>query len=620
MSANNSSGMEGTRRRSGQWCNDVVLVGSFFVLAQVFLFYKQFLSPTTRGVGGGEDSSKTGNFPDVELWTTLQDTTQELKASFSSSSSSSSFSSSSTSRQTRVADGYFNGYPIYFQELEPNQSVYSQIHCVGETYPNQIASPDLTPMQRKLLKNDWTWMYRSCHFHFFCFDVSTNKYIVYQNPHEETFLPFLQQRPSMDVSQSFLFHNPQPTAFLQRHNASFAVSIGGINTKWTLEGGIPRMRWFPEVRKGPPPRQFYTLPPQVVLVPFHSLAAFNPGHLVWDDFLPIYTLLTLFQLHQPLQYEVLMMRYVLDGKGVWAGCDWKAERSEECIHMLAKFGPLMNPNINVKILPHRQVNFTIPFSPPGASPHIGDDNSRSQKRPPTLVCAKQGAAGLGPLTDHGTMKGHGWEQMDYQIVHNAGRGGLFWDFRNYMLTNVGLTQPHKHTIHQLSQPYKIIFSTMSSKQTGRSNTFSEEINILKKGLDPQLAVVESHTMKTYSLREQAELVKDAAIYVTGCGGGAVTAIFLPKGASLLVYYLERGGLESNRATKKPARLDWDMLNNLGYVRTHWIGQGTRTTQEDRMAFLRLVQYELELIQRESKLDTVRQNIAPRRDRKKYSGL
>mmetsp|Transcript_13016 Transcript_13016/g.26604 ORF Transcript_13016/g.26604 Transcript_13016/m.26604 type:complete len:155 (-) Transcript_13016:103-567(-) len=38
----------------------------------------------------------------------------------------------------------------------------------------------------------------------------------------------------------------------------------------------------------------YTLPSSVVLFPFHSLSASNPGHLVWDDFLPMYTLLNIF--------------------------------------------------------------------------------------------------------------------------------------------------------------------------------------------------------------------------------------------------------------------------------------------------------------------------------------
>jgi len=39
---------------------------------------------------------------------------------------------------------------------------------------------------------------------------------------------------------------------------------------------------------------YYELPEDVVLVPFHSMAARNVGHLMWDDHHPLFTLLSLF--------------------------------------------------------------------------------------------------------------------------------------------------------------------------------------------------------------------------------------------------------------------------------------------------------------------------------------
>ena len=57
---------------------------------------------------------------------------------------------------------------------------------------------------------------------------------------------------------------------------------------------------------------------------------------------------------------------------------------------------------------------------------------------PKYVCAKFGAAGLGALTDHGTKKIHGWEENDYKITQNHGRGAMLYAFRNFMMKNAGV--------------------------------------------------------------------------------------------------------------------------------------------------------------------------------------
>ena len=62
----------------------------------------------------------------------------------------------------------------------------------------------------------------------------------------------------------------------------------------------------------------------------------------------------------------------------------------------------------------------------------------------------------------------------------------------------------------------------------------------------------------------------ASVYVTWCGGGAITASFLPRGGSVQIYYAETGGTESNVHTNEPARLDWDFFNNLAYLHVNWI--------------------------------------------------
>ena len=90
------------------------------------------------------------------------------------------------------------------------------------------------------------------------------------------------------------------------------------------------------------------MPDSVVWMPFHSLNGANPGHLVWDDFLPMYTLLDMFQLLPENPYQEdhqqassmtwFPMRYVLETneknpRGLWASCDVRAQKTEECNHL-----------------------------------------------------------------------------------------------------------------------------------------------------------------------------------------------------------------------------------------------------------------------------------------------
>ena len=61
---------------------------------------------------------------------------------------------------------------------------------------------------------------------------------------------------------------------------------------------------------------------------------------------------------------------------------------------------------------------------------------------------------------------------------------------------------------------------------------------------------------------------ESVIFVT-CGGGTVTAIFLPRGATLIVYD-GSGSIVNNRKTMQPVRLDCDLLNRMSYLWVHWL--------------------------------------------------
>ena len=227
----------------------------------------------------------------------------------------------------------------------------------------------------------------------------------------------------------------------------------------------------------------------------------NPGHLVWDDFLPIYTLLTMFQL-DTADREAFLLRYTLsDGeRGLWASCDLRDENTRKCEKMMNKFLPLMLAN-----------NFPYNFT----------NNKKADFQPKEpgvseLVCGKTAVAGVGGLTDHGVAKKHGWEAKDYKTVHNQGRGKLFYDFRNFMIRNLGLSSGSVPN----GGPHRIVVSLYSSR---RKFPFTKQAKLIRNEFGDSVKL-ETYEFSEYTVEEQIQIVSNAAIYITLCGGGTCCII------------------------------------------------------------------------------------------------
>ena len=113
-------------------------------------------------------------------------------------------------------------------------------------------------------------------------------------------------------------------------------------------------------------------------------------------------------------------------------------------------------------------------------------------------------------------------------------------------------------------------------------------------------------MSDLSLKDQVSIASNSAMYITAAGGGAVTGMFLPKGASLIVFYAVDGGRLRNKPTGLPALLDSDILNNLSYIRVHWIPMPTKFDESigefvfsplELDTFVELVKHELHQMRR-----------------------
>jgi hypothetical protein len=470
-----------------------------------------------------------------------------------------------TVRSEGTPDGHFNGFPVYLRVDQSSSytedqdaattTPHSRVHCVGDNYREDA------------------WLQRSCVFSMLCYDLVERDFVIFQSHQEEVLNRFLHARPAMQAS-STIYLKPNETT---------GVALGGINKKWNLaidkKPSSKGFKWFPRVLNATPGMMtHYALPSNTVMIPYHSLAAKNPGHLVWDDFLPIYTLLTMFQ----LQNQVLLpLRVLFSDIKLWSSCEASGENERMCKNMIHKFASLL-------------VGQDYPYNlTTSADAHFVPVSSK-QERQSNYVCAPRGAAGLGPLTDHGTKKLHGWIRDDYKITHNHGRGALLYEFRNFMLENLGLPI----TPIRPSPPFKVVFSVASSDIKTRDMDFAKQIDTLKQNFPPEVLSVKSYVMKDLSVYDQVKVASEASIFITICGGGAVTGMFLPKGATVILYYLEHGGVEYGVPTHAAAYLDWDLFNNLSHLRTHWLPTQTMDQRVDCRALVLLVQQELELLQSE----------------------
>jgi len=441
--------------------------------------------------------------------------------------------------KSRHPDGHFNSIPVYHKR----GPIYSSYQCVGENFRED------------------SWQFRSCSFRNLCMDMRDRQFVLLQSPEQKDFQDIFAKQHRLHTHSST--------------TGNLTVSLGGINPKW--RGAKGKLKWFPKVIQADSLKDgYYELPGNSLWVPWHSFAGYNVGHLFWDDFFPIFKLLTMFHLLSTDQPGVIALKNPLliltkFELKLWGTCDYNPKRTEACNNTFPKFLPAMGVDANT-------------FSSQNTTQlsTFGDQKSN-------FVCAPRGAAGLGMLTDHG-LKLHGWTDEDYETTHNAGRGLIFYQFRNFILSNLGIP------VKALGgPPYKLVFSRFSSDTEGRVTGFGSEEKLLRKRFSSDELVIEGYRMSRLSLHEQVKITSEASIFVTVVGGGAMTATFLPQGSTLIAFYPATGGILRNQKTNLPARLDWDVLNHASHIRLHWLPLETRNEPESLDFFSSLVRHELDII-------------------------
>jgi len=137
------------------------------------------------------------------------------------------------------------------------------------------------------------------------------------------------------------------------------------------------------------------------------------------------------------------------------------------------------------------------------------------------------------------------------------------------MENMGLSHVRRN-----QDKLKIIFSIQSSGDPVRNFDFNLQIHSLRGYLESKsltdVAEIVVERMSSISVEEQMTMAAESSVYITAAGGGAMTAMFLPPGGSLIVFYNDQGSNWKQGRPYNPALLDWDYFNSATYLHTSWM--------------------------------------------------
>jgi hypothetical protein len=183
-----------------------------------------------------------------------------------------------------------------------------------------------------------------------------------------------------------------------------------------------------------------------------------------------------------------------------------------------------------------------------------------------VVCFPELVAGIGWLTDHCDDEyQHGRrvrpETDESLLLCNAGRGRDFWMLRNFLMSGAGLN-PKKTPC-----AINILFSTrVADYKFMSTKNWHAMASLAEKKLGVRARALE---LAKFSVNDQMYLVSQSTVYVTVCGGGAHTGIFLPWGASLIIFCPHKN---RDYPTTAGTHEDASLWNSLPYVSSvTWIG-------------------------------------------------
>jgi hypothetical protein len=251
----------------------------------------------------------------------------------------------------------------------------------------------------------------------------------------------------------------------------------------------------------------------------------NFGHMLTDVLMPMYVALDTFSMTERKDLQFFRL-YIHEAIG-WS-CDLQktttngvvdpTQAAKNCDRMYQLFSQLTPGHEPLQVLNATSMSPTCFQSALVGMTHFGDD------------CNTKG--------DHG-------RKQDYWSLCNVARQGQFWNFRNWMLRNAGVSMapPTRHRI------------TITKGRGGRIHRMLANMDTFiesTKRQHPEVEVVVAE-WETMSIQEQLELIRTTTVHVTPPGGVSFIAMFLPRWATSIRLY------------RSDYLMEWHLFHYLGYM-------------------------------------------------------
>lgn len=435
---------------------------------------------------------------------------------------------------------------------------FSSFHCVQA---DQSGYPD--------------YQARTCEYRNLYYSPSDQSFHYYARPHEiHEYHNTTDLADAMTVADGFLRWDK--------------LSLGGLETVSTT-GVKFTYDWKPTIETDFAATKYSTIasPSNPVFVLYLPSYSFNLGHLVFDDLLSIFAMLHLFAYaldsdHQPVPFFIERPN---EAMGINFGSRdpfWRchpdhADRWSKCIKLWSRIYPSL-----LGVTPDPKTGDIMRTGNwMRGSVAIGEYNAAKSakldiRKEGDLNTLQSGDYVLLPTVVYGPGRLANWACKGECTI---GRGLWLWEFRRYLLGNIlgkKLAQREAQ-----NQGFITISLPVGTTHANKVTYFEDVIETAKKRFGSER--VKAVDMAKLSMPEQAQLVRESTVYLTNHGGGSASAVFLPRGATLIIYHgIGRQG--------EPKMLDRHFWNSLGYARVLWVHPTDHHNVEKSM---NLIQYGLD---------------------------
>jgi len=429
-----------------------------------------------------------------------------------------------------------------------NDPVYSSFHCVGTAGRGNMQTE-----VDSLKANRPNYVNRACYYRNLFYRVKDQTFHFLAAPAEAK---LWEAKANL-------------TNDLEEYQGRMNVSIGAVPdmlTKNQLQSAMQDayLPWRPHLQKRLPPAKYSTIRANSGLdtyfLLFHPFHGFNFGHMLWDDMLSLFSLMDSFGLDQEAGISHTLPLFVENynkktkenfggGDGQYRCAPWNYRKYPKCLKFQKRFYPQF---LNIETDPCsgdmlRTGNWfqgmgqvgTYKGNPANATCqeqyYLNHAETSSFAAPKTLdsmnapppdteyVLLDHVLAGIGRLAFFGC-------ENDCSI----GRGPQWYRYRRFLLQNVWGPSEGCALADSAPKGYITFSLSLQSTRTDLVWAFTEEFEHAKAVYGED--AVRFVDMSTLTVREQTEVTANSAVYLTNHGGVGATSIFLPKGASVIVFW------------------------------------------------------------------------------------